>query len=249
MQKSNKTLQLEALNNVERSRYDDWHRQGEILTAHGVAIAPSHHSYKDEDGNEQSYVSVWGAFQDAAELAEGSPVLMLATEVNPHNIELPALPEGFAYSAVANQTTGVSCAHKYLVGVKLEVSQAAMAIATAIAAFPERDGHDCVGLYRHSLGELAAYNALLQSLRLSADTCWEHLAEACYPIDATDDNVSILTKDAFPTSLMRQTSEDLAYVNGSATRSAVLSALPAPDRFDMTKPSKWALFLLTENCD
>ena len=130
--------------------------------------------------------------------------------------------------------------------MRLEVNRT---IAASIAAFSERDGHDCVGLYRHSLGELAAYDALLQSLGLSADTCWEHLAEACYPIDATDDNVSALTQDAFPTSLMRQTSEDLSYANGSATRLAGLAALAAPDRFDMTKPSKWALFLLTENCD
>lgn len=246
MQEPNEALQLDVLNNVERSRYELWRQQGEVLTAHGVAIAPSHHSYKDEDGNERSYVSVWGAFHDAAELAEGAPVLVLATEVNPHNIVLPALPEGFSYTAIANQTTGVSCAHKYLVGVRLEVNQT---IAASIAVFSERDGHDCVGLYRHSLGELAAYDALLQSLGLSADTCWEHLAEACYPIDATDDNVSALTQDAFPTSLMRQTSEDLFYANGSATRLAGLAASAAPDRFDMTKPSKWALFLLTENCD
>ena len=246
MQEPNETLQLEVLNNVERSRYELWRQQGEVLTAHGVAIAPSHHSYKDEDGNEQSYVSVWGAFHDAAELAEGAPVLVLAAEVNPHNIVLPALPEGFSYTAIANQTTGVSCAHKYLVGVRLEVSQS---IAASITAFSERDGHDCVGLYRHSLGELAAYDALLRSLGLSADTCWEHLAEACYPIDATDDNVRALTQDAFPTSLMRQTSEDLSYAHGSVTRLAGLAASAVPDRFDMTKPSKWALFLLTENCD
>jgi hypothetical protein len=246
MQELNETLQLEALNNVERSRYELWRHQGEVLTAHGVAIAPSHHSYKDEDGNERSYVSVWGAFHDAAELAEGEPVLMLATEVNPHNIVLPALPQGFSYSAIANQTTGVACAHKYLVGVRLEVSKT---VAASIAAFSERDGHDCVGLYRHSLGELSAYNALLQSFGLSADTCWEHLAEACYPIDATDDNVRVLTNDVFPTSLMRQTAEDLSYANGSATRLAGLTTMAEPDRFDMTKPSKWALFLLTENCD
>jgi hypothetical protein len=51
---------------------------------------------------------------------------------------------------------------------------------------------------------------------------------------------------------MRQTSEDLSYANGSVTRLAGLAGLAAsaaPDRFDMTKPSKWALFLLTENCD
>lgn len=234
---------------AEHARYEDWRHQGEVLTKHGVSIAPSHHSYEDENGDEHNYASVWGAFNDATELDAGEPVLMLATEVNPRNIVLPALPGGFSYIAVANQTTGVACAHKYLVGVKLGISKAASSVAKALAAFPDRDGHDCVGLYRHSLGELSAYDALMRSFGLSADSCWEHLAEACYPIDATDDNVSALTQDAFPTALMRQTAEDLALSCGVLKKVSGQPGVLAAERFDITKPSRWALFLLTENCD
>lgn len=243
------SLALHNTASAERTRYEDWRHQGEVLTTYGVSISPSHHSYEDENGNEHNYASVWGAFNDATELDAGEPVLMLATEVDPRNIILPALPGGFSYIAVANQTTGISCAHKYLVGVKLGISKAASAIAESIAAFPDRDGHDCVGLYRHSLGELSAYDSLLRSFGLSADSCWEHLAEACYPIDATDDNVSALTQNAFPTSLMRQTAEDLAFTDGALKKFNDQPGALATDKFDITKPSKWSLFLLTENCD
>jgi hypothetical protein len=221
---------------IDRDRYRQWLETARTLARAGVRPAPSHHN---------GQVSVWGAFWDHHELTAqlassdtrfraGELMLVLGTIVDAENPVVPYLPPGYDFYAIGVQTAGMACHHRYIVGMPLPMSADGFRSASTLARFSDRNGHSCIGIGGRSLSELVEYHALLTALDLSAETCYDELEEAFYPLDLQ--HALKLTQATVPSDeelqRPRDTNESMwSWLSGSFAASS------------------WTLYVLGDNCD
>lgn len=81
----------------------------------------------------------------------------------------------------SNQCGGLACTHPIFYGIVLPMSDYAHKIYSSLYNF----GYGSNICTYPSLSSLLDYNSLLNSYNLSAEFCYRHLQEACYPIDGS----------------------------------------------------------------
>lgn len=155
---------------------------------------------------------------------------------------LPYLPNGFEWVAVANQTAGIACHHRYLVGIPLRLSKSGALLAHRLTSY-QQNPHACVGVGGRTLSDLAEYHGLLSSLGLSAERCYKHLEEGIYPIDT--EHASLFSATPVPTE--EELTPPLDEDDESASPFDRLASLVA--RFSSPGTTRPALWVLGENCD
>jgi hypothetical protein len=207
----------------------------------GVRPAPSHTIGPDAEARP----SIWGAFWDAQELAAaqaaaggtcpGAPLVLFGVEVDPRDPGGRRFPPGYPWVAVAHQTAGVACHHRYLVGVPLEVRPDRCDDLAALGSFAHDRARRCVGALGLALSDLAAYAQLLDELGLSAQDAWRVLEEGCSPLD--EHCAAELSDTPVP-------SRDERYPvpPGATALDALRSGPPLVD-------NPWKVWVLAENCD
>jgi hypothetical protein len=269
----------------DRRKYREWLAAARRLAAAGVHVSPSHYQV---DGN--WYTTTWGAFYDERDLRkhlastgapfrEQEPLVLLGFEVSAVDPELVWLPPRGDWYAVATQTAGMICHHRYFVGVPLPLHDAGARLAYQVASFAERGGHSCVGLGSLTLSELADYHAFLTSQGLSADRVWERLEEGCYPLDVscgemfTDSDIPKSSDLMEPEEMEPEEMEpeedptcsadgvgvdgvgvDGVGVDGVGVGSLVRTRQDALARLQLhwsrwDNLKRWAIYVLGENCD
>jgi hypothetical protein len=225
-------------------RWAVWVRQARALAAAGVRPCPSHQEVTTPEGEPRLWRSSWNAFHDAQDLAaqtsrrrHPAPLVVFGFEVKPHNLQLPFLPSGYDWIAVANQTGGMACHHRYIVGIVLDVRADRKDDIDELDAFADRNGHSCVGLLGEvSLTELRAYGELVDRLGLSAEFSWRNLEEGCYPLD--ESAAALISDTPIPT-----WEERYPPLPDDAPPLEKLQAMgPLVD-------SPWMVWVLGENCD
>jgi hypothetical protein len=212
------------------------------LAAAGVRPGPSHRVVGDN-----LHPTFWGAFADAddvaaAEVAAGRmvhrlPLVLFGVEVKPSDIQLPHLPDGYPWVAVAAQTAGIACHHRHLVGVVLEVRHEQLNAVSMLGDFAHGRHHGCVGVGRVALSTLADYAALVAELGLSAEDAYVGLEEACSPLDVSAAPVLSDTPVPLEWSERWPVDEDASPLERLSNLGPLFGGDP------------WAVWVLGENCD
>jgi len=166
------------------------------------------------------------------------PLVLFGTEVQRDATNLPFVPPSLSMYAVAHQTAGMACHHRYFVGLPLVLSDAGLRIALQVASFCERSGHDCVGLGGLHLSDLAAYHAHVAAVGGSCELLYNLLEEGCYPLDPHC--ASLFTAGTFPPLELFGPPVD-------ASLSAKEQVLHRLSR--MRSSNRWGVFVLADNCD
>lgn len=228
----------------EQQKFQRWFTQAKTLTAHNVHIAPAYAAY-----NERLNPNIWGAFWDSEQLAKNladstnlyrahEPLVMFAYEVDINNLTChhPHLP-GHDLWAVATQSAGMACHHRYLIGIPLALHDSGSRTAAHIAHFANRDRHNCVGLGGHNLSDLADYHQHLADCGMSAEWVWDRLEEAVYPLDRHC--AAALSDTPVPDD------EKLCGPNTATTgKEQILETFTR-----IHAPKRWAVYILGDNCD
>lgn len=255
----------------DESRYREWVREARQLASAGVRPAPSHRldargrmsltwwaGFYDAlelphelGGSQRDPLVLFGflverssesssLLGDSSDSDESDQLGLTASSYR--RLQLPYLPNGFAWTAVAHQTAGVACHHRYLVGIPLRLSESGALLAHRITSFQQHP-HSCIGLGGRTLSDLAEYHELVTSLGLSAERCFEHLEEGIYPIDV--DHASTFSATPVPTD--DELSAPLDENDEEASAFDRLASLVA--RFASPGTISPALWVLGENCD
>jgi hypothetical protein len=218
-----------------------WVHLARRLAAMGVRPAPSH----TMGNNNEVWPSIWGAFWDARDIADqqaadhvsypGAPLVLFGVEVDRHDLSHWEFPPNYPWMAVAHQTAGIACHHRYLIGIPLAPRPDRFNDIAALATFAHDRASGCVGALAVGLSDLVAYAALLDDLGLSAQDAWPALEEGCSPLD--ERCAAVLSDTAVP-------SRDERYpIPENATALEALRAGPP------LVNNPWKVWVLGENCD
>ena len=221
----------------DRARYRTWLTEARVLASQGVRPGPSHTVI-----NAHPYPTWSGAFASDSELPRGFPSdpLVIFGVVVPHDAarkdELPYLPTGYPWQSITVQSGGMACHHPRFIGFPLKIRKSALGNVYRLASFADLDGHHCVGLFGNALSTLGSYERTVSSMGLSANTPYEHLEEAVYPLDITCAKLLSKTKTPKPAELYSPVDDDASW-------SELASSIQSYD------PTSWGVFILGKNCD
>jgi hypothetical protein len=253
----------------EESRYREWVREARQLASAGVRPAPSHREDTSGRMSLSWWAGFYNAQELPLELGgsvcdplvlfgflversiEDSSLLPDQTDDDDQlglstsmyrRLQLPYLPNGFDWLAVAHQTAGVACNQRYLVGIPLRLTESGALMAHRLATF-QQSPHVCVGASSQKLSDLAEYHRLVSSLGLSAERCFKRLEEGIYPIDA--EYAPLFSATPVPTEeeLTPPLDEDSESASAFDRLASLLARFASPGA---TYPALW---VLGENCD
>jgi hypothetical protein len=228
-----------------RRSYRTWVDQARTLAARGVQPGPSHRDYPDK------LVPAWGAFVDTAsviaqyvengDMFSSDPLVIYGCAVSSDDADLDDLrefPQGYHWRAFTHQAGGMSCHHPRFIGIVLEVKPSALGSLYRLSGFPERNGHNCVGIGGLGLTELAEYHEMLCDLGFDAEHTWTHLEEGVYPLD--EKSAATLSDTPIPS---HQTLWPQPQPDDPASQRFGWFAEVAAARL------QWGVFVLGPNCD
>lgn len=138
------------------------------------------------------FADSWDAFQSLAHGSRDIVALLTFTGV------VPPLSPDLDWIAISHQAGGLACHHPCFIGVELDLRPPVRAALQELASdyYEEAGGHfysDAV-----TVSDLVAYTSRLAELGLHCNTSYRLFEEAVYPIDASDDHLSLIA-DGPPT--------------------------------------------------
>lgn len=109
---------------------------------------------------------------------------------------VPVLKSGREWFALNHQCGGIYCEHLHMIATRLKPHPAIYPLARKIAqeGWAADDGR-----FNHTdllASRIGWYLNALTEIGVDCECTWRYLTEGLYPIDATDDNLSLLCEDA-----------------------------------------------------